>query len=114
MTGAPLIPDAIESPDIIEPDAIESPDFVESVARQLYDRETRQSLFRCVPWDALDADERDDLRHRVRSVLAVVALRRSELPTSPGLIGLPPPLVTGPGTDDAAGDEAEHWLRTGT
>jgi hypothetical protein len=117
MTGASLTPDTNESPGAIEdPDTNEDPDTIECLARKLYDRETRRSLFHCVSWEALDADERDDVRHLVRSVLAVVGQMRSERPTSPGLIGLPPPLASGAHSGDAGrtGDEPQLWLRTGT
>jgi len=61
-------------------------DTVEQLARALYDEEGAFGPFPCVPWDELREDERADLRHQVRSVLAVVARRM------PGVLALLPPL----------------------
>jgi hypothetical protein len=99
MTGAPLIPDAIEH-----------------VARKLYEQEVRRSSLLCVPWEELAEEERDDVRHQVRSVLAIV--EDQEALTWPGLLGLPPSLASPPTAeaDHEHGDESgpELWLRTGS
>lgn len=49
-----------------------SPEVVECVARKLYDAEVAGSLFLDLAWEELHEDERDDVRHQVRAVFAVV------------------------------------------
>jgi hypothetical protein len=87
-------------------------DTIEQVARRLHEQEGSRSSFRCISWEELSEDERDDVRHLVRSVLDVLENQM------PGLVAqLPPPiwpLATEPTYDAATDPEQGPWSLTGT
>ncbi len=76
---------------------------IEQLARELYDAEPDPQGCRRVPWEQLRDDERDDLLHQVRAVLAVVGRRM------PGVLALLPHVQ--PASSVASGEpraDAEH------
>jgi hypothetical protein len=66
-------------------------DILEQMAKKLHEHDIGRSSFHCVSWEELSEDERDDVRHQVRSVLDIVS--ESQVP---GLVVLLPPPVLPP------------------
>ncbi len=82
------------------------PETIEQVARRFYEHEVSHAPFCCSVWDDLLEEERDDIRHQVRTVLTIV--ERMNRPMAPGLLGLPPPL------SPFAAPKEDPWPLTGT
>jgi hypothetical protein len=89
-----------------------TPDTIEQVARKLYEEQAGHSSFRWISWEELDEEEREDLRHQVRSVLDILECQM------PGVLALLPPPVSpanaGPKGDPGNNLVQEPWPITGT
>ena len=82
------------------------------MARKLYEEHAGHSSFRCISWEELDEEEREDVRHQVRSVLDILECE------VPGVLALlPPPVLpasAGPKDDPGTDLVQESWPITGT